>query len=160
MLWFVNINARIYKGHFNEYTGSSTYIPSRDYFSFSITSYAYANLDKKKKITAFAFLSYEGVNVNAQSKTYNTPFYGPGIQAQIKNHTIGVVWLLPFSTNVKLNRTETETTGYTSTNIIGFDASNYIQFMYSYKFNKGKNVKKLDRKVEVESDSKSKAIMN
>ena len=160
MLWFVNINARIYKGHFNEYTGSSTYIPARDYFSFSITSYAYANLDKKKKITAFAFLSYEGVNVNAQSKTYNTPFYGPGIQAQIKNHNIGVVWLLPFSTNVKLNRTETETTGYTSTNIIGFDASNYIQFMYSYKFNKGKNVKKLDRKVEVESDSKSKAIMN
>jgi hypothetical protein len=160
MLWFVNINARIYKGHFNEYTGSSTYIPARDYFSFSVTSYAYANLDKKKKITAFAFLSYEGVNVNAQSKTYNTPFYGPGIQAQIKNHNIGVVWLLPFSTNVKLNRTETEADGYTSTNIIGFDASNYIQFMYSYKFNKGKNVKKLDRKVEVESDSKSNAIMN
>ncbi len=160
MLWFVNINARIYKGHFNEYTGPTSTLPSTDYFSFSITSYAYANLDKKKKITAFAFLSYEGVNVNAQSKTYNTPFYGPGVQAQIKNHTIGVVWLLPFSTNVKLNRTETETTGYTSTNVVGFDASNYIQFMYSYKFNKGKNVKKLDRKVEVESDSKSKAIMN
>jgi hypothetical protein len=71
-----------------------------------------------------------------------------------------VVWLLPFSTNVKLSRTETEAEGYTSTNIIGFDASNYIQFMYSYKFNKGKNVKKLDRKVEVESDSKSNAIMN
>jgi outer membrane receptor protein involved in Fe transport len=160
MLWFVNINARIYKGHFNEYTGTSSFIPARDYFSYSITSYAYANLDKKKKITAFAFFSYEGVNVNAFSKTYNTPFYGPGIQAQIKNHSIGVVWLLPFSTHVKLNRTETETTGYTSTNIIGFDASNYIQFMYSYKFNRGKNVKKLDRKVEVESDSKSKAIMN
>ncbi len=160
MLWFVNINARIYKGHINEYTGPSSFIPSRDYFSFSITSYAYANLDKKKKITAFAFLSYEGVNVTAQSKTYNTPFYGPGIQAQIKNHSIGVVWLLPFSTHIKLSRTETETPEFTSTNIIGFDASNYIQFMYSYKFNRGKNVKKLDRKVEVESDSKSKAIMN
>ena len=160
MLWFVNINARIYKGHFNEYTGTSSYIPARDYFSYSITSYAYANLDKKKTITAFAFLSYEGVNVNAQSKTYNTPFYGPGMQAQIKNHNIGFVWLLPFSTEVKLNRTETETTGYTSTNVIGFDATTYIQFMYSYKFNRGKNVKKLDRKVEIESDSKSKAIMN
>jgi hypothetical protein len=30
--------------------------------------------------------------------------------------------------------------------------------MYSYKFNKGKNVKKLDRKIEVESDSKSQGI--
>jgi len=160
MLWFVNINARIYKGHINEYTGPSSFIPSRDYFSYSITSYAYANLDKKKKITAFAFLSYEGVNVNAQSRTYNTPFYGPGVQAQIKNHSVGVVWLLPFSKQIKLNRTETETTAFSSTNIIGFDASNYIQFMYSYKFNRGKSVKKLDRKVEVESDSKSKAIMN
>ena len=71
-----------------------------------------------------------------------------------------MVWLLPFSTNVRLSRTETETTGYNSTNIIGFDVPYYIQFMYSYKFNKGKNVKKLDRKVEVESDSKSNAIMN
>jgi hypothetical protein len=71
-----------------------------------------------------------------------------------------VVWLLPLSTSVKLNRTETETAAYNSTNIIGFDASAYIQFMYSYKFNRGKNVKKLNRKIEVESDSKSQAIMN
>jgi outer membrane receptor protein involved in Fe transport len=160
MLWYININARIFNGHFNEYTGQSISIPARDYFSYSITSTAFANLGKKKKTTVFAFLSYNGVNVNAQSKTYNMPFYGPGVQTQLKDHSIGVVWLLPFSTHVKLTRTETETTAFTSTNIIGFDASNYIQFMYSYKFNRGKNVKKLDRKVEVESDSKSKAIMN
>ena len=159
MLWYININARIFNGHFNEYTGQSISIPARDYFSYSITSTAFANLGKKKKTTVFAFLSYNGVNVNAQSKTYNIPFYGPGVQTQLKNHSIGVVWVLPFSTHVKLTRTETETTAFTSTNIIGFDASNYIQFMYSYKFNSGKNVKKLDRKVEVESDSKSNAIM-
>jgi hypothetical protein len=104
-------------------------------------------------------LSYDGLNINAQSKTYNIPFWGPGVQKQIKDHSIGVVWVLPLSTNVRLSRTETETTGYSSTNIIGFDASNYIQFMYSYKFNKGKNVKKLNRKVDVESDSKSQAII-
>jgi outer membrane receptor protein involved in Fe transport len=160
MLWYININARIYKGHLNEYTGQSVYIPARDYFSYAITSTAYASFGKNKKTTAFAFLSYEGVSINAQSKTYNIPFYGPGIQTQIKNHSIGVVWVLPLSTNVRLSRTETETTAYYSRNIIGFDASNYIQFMYSYKFNKGKNVKKLDRKIDVESDSKSKAIMN
>ncbi len=98
--------------------------------------------------------------MNAQTKTYNIPFYGPGVQKQIKDHSIGVVWLLPFSTNVRLSRTETETPAILLRNIIGFDVSNYIQFMYSYKFNKGKNVKKLDRKIDVESDSKSKAIMN
>jgi len=158
-LWYININARIYKGHINEYIGESVIIPARDYFSWSITSTAYGNLDKKKTITAFAFLSYEGVNINAQSRTYNIPFYGPGIQKQIKNHNIGVVWVLPLSTHVRINRTETETPAFNSTNIVGFDASNYIQFMYSYKFNKGKNVKKLDRKIDVESDSKSQAII-
>ncbi|MFZ0280574.1 MAG: outer membrane beta-barrel family protein [Bacteroidales bacterium] len=158
-LWYININARIYKGHFNEYTGQSVFIPSRDYFSWSITSTAYGSLDKKKTLTAFAFLSYEGVNINAQSRTYNIPFYGPGVQKQMKNHSLGVVWVLPLSTHVRLNRTETETTAYNSTNIIGFDVSNYIQFMYSYKFNKGKNVKKLDKKIDVESDSKSQSII-
>jgi len=30
--------------------------------------------------------------------------------------------------------------------------------MYSYKFNKGKNVKKINREVNIESDSKSQGI--
>jgi len=158
MLWYININARIYKGHFNEYTGQSIDIPSVDYFSYSITSYAFATLAKNKKTTAYVFLSYNGVNMNAQSKTYSIPFYGLGMQQQIKDHSFGVFWLLPFSTNIKFNRTETQTPAFNSTNTIGFNVSNYIQFMYSYKFNKGKNVKKLDHKVDVESDSKSQAI--
>lgn len=159
MLWFVNINARIFKGYFKEYTENGvTILPERDYFSWSTTSYAYAPLDKAKKTTAFAFLSYNGVNVNAQSKTYNMAFYGLGAQKQIKDHNIGFVWLLPFSSNVKLSRTETETNDYHIQNIIGFDVSWYIQVMYSYKFNKGRNVKKIGHKVDVESDSKSKGI--
>jgi outer membrane receptor protein involved in Fe transport len=158
MLWYININARIYKGHYNEYTGQSMTIPAVDYFSYSITSYAYAPLAKNKKTTAFVFLSYNGVNINAQSKTYSIPFYGVGAQQQIKDHSFGIFYLLPFSTHVKLSRTVTETPYFNSTNTIGFDVSNYIQFQYSYKFNKGKNVKKLDRKIEVESDSKSQTI--
>lgn len=158
MLWYININARIYKGHYNEYTGQSITIPSVDYFSYSITSYAFANLDKKKKTTAFVFLSYNGVNVNAQSKTYSMPFYGVGMQQQIKDHNLGIFFLLPFSKNIEFSRTETTTPAYNSHNTVGFDVSNYIQFSYSYKFNKGKNVKKLGHKVEVESDSKSQGI--
>jgi hypothetical protein len=158
MLWYVNVSARIYKGHYNEYKDQSVLIPAVDYFSYSITSYAYYQPGKKKTTTAFMFLQYNGVDRNAQSKTYSIPFYGFGGQQQLKNHTFGIFWLLPFSTDVKLNKTITETPYYTSTNTIGFDVSNYIQFMYTYKFNKGKNVKKLNRKVELESDSKSQAI--
>jgi outer membrane receptor protein involved in Fe transport len=158
MLWYVNINARIYKGHINEYTGQIVTIPGLDYFSYSITSYAFAPLGKNKKTTAFVFMSFNGVNMNAQSKTYSIPFYGLGVQKQIKDHSIGVFWLLPFSREINFQKTLTETPAFNSRNIIGFDVSNFIQFSYSYKFNKGKNVKKLDRKIEVESDSKSQAI--
>jgi hypothetical protein len=158
MLWFININARVYKGHINEFTGPSTFIASRDYFSYSITSYAFAQLDKKKTATLFSFLSFNGVNVNAQSKTYSIPLYGFGAQKQLKDHSFGIFWLLPFSGNIRFNRTETSTAAFNSTNIVGIDISNYIQFSYSYKFNKGRNVKKIDHKVEVESDSKSQKI--
>jgi outer membrane receptor protein involved in Fe transport len=158
MLWYINISASIYKGHYNEYKDQSVVIPAVDYFSYSITSYAYAQPGKKKKTTAFLFLQYNGVERNAQSKTYSIPFYGIGGQQQVKNHTFGIFWLLPFSTNVKLNKTITETPYYTSTNTIGFDVSGFVQFSYTYKFNKGKNVKKANRNIELESDSKSKAI--
>jgi outer membrane receptor protein involved in Fe transport len=158
MLWFININARIYKGHYNKYTGQSIFIPAMDYFSYSITSYAFAQLDKKKTATAYLFLSYNGVDINAQSKTYSLPIYGIGVQKQLKNHSFGVFYLLPFATYLKYSRTETHTPEYNSSNATAVNFSNYIQFMYSYKFNKGKNVKKLDRKIEQESDSKSQVI--
>jgi outer membrane receptor protein involved in Fe transport len=158
MLWYVNINARVYKGHYDEYREGSFSIPSRDYFSWTITSYAFANLDKKKKTTAVLYLSYNGVNLNAQSKTYSIPLYGLGGQRQMKNHTVGIFWLLPFSGTTRFQRTETETAAFTSQNTTSINFSNYIQFSYAYKFNKGRNVKKLDHKVEVESDSKSQAI--
>jgi len=103
-------------------------------------------------------MNYNGVNINAQSKTYSLPLYGLGGQYQLKSHSFGVFWLLPFSHTVNFQRTETETPVYNSTSSTGIDIANFIQFQYSYKFNKGKNVKKLDRKVQVESDSKSQAI--
>lgn len=158
MLWFVNINARVMSGHYNSYSNLSTFIPARNYFSYSITSYAYAPLGKDKKTTLFMFFNYNGVNVDAQSKTFSLPLYGLGGQKQLKDHSFGIFYLLPFSQNVKLNKTVTETPYYSMTNNIGFNAGYYIQFMYTYKFNKGRNVKKLDHKMEIESDSKSNAI--
>ncbi len=158
MLWYININARLFRGHYEAYTGQSFSIPAMDYSSYAITGYAFLNLDKKKKTTLYAYLSYNGVTTNAQSKTYNLPFYGLGAQGHFGNNSIGIFWLLPFSGNVTFNKTVTETPAYTSTNATGINISNYIEFIYSYKFNKGKQVKKLNRKVEVESDSKSQAI--
>ena len=158
MLWYVNINARIWNGHFDKYSEGTFIIPEKDYFSYAITSYAFVNLDKKKKKTAFLYLAYNGVNINAQSKTYTLPLYGLGGQWQIKDHNIGVFWLLPFSKNIEYQRIETQAISYSSTNTTGIDFAGWLQLSYSYKFNKGRNVKKLDHQVQVESDSKGQTI--
>lgn len=158
MLWYININARVFRGHYNGYSESSFSIPSRDYSSYAITSYAFANLDKKKNTTVVVYLAYNGVNVNAQSKTYSIPLYGTGFQYKLKDHNFGIFWLLPFSHSRKFQWTDTETTAYTASNTVGIDFANFIQFSYYYKFNKGRNVKKIDHKVEVESDSKGQTI--
>ena len=158
MLWYVNISARIYNGHYSKYTEGAFTIPARDYFSYTVTSTAFGNPDKKKKITLFAYLQYNGVNINAQSKTYTLPLYGFGGQYQLKNHTMGLFWLLPFSKKIDYQKTETETAAFTSTNTTGIDFAGWFQFQYSYRFNKGRNIKKLGHQVQVESDSKGQAI--
>jgi hypothetical protein len=158
MLWYVNISARIFNGHYSKYTEGTFTIPARDYFSYAITSTAFVNLDKKKKTTVFAYLQYNGVNINAQSKTYTLPLYGLGGQWQPKNHSIGLFWLLPFTKELDYQKTETETAAFTSTNTTGIDFAGWFQFQYSFRFNKGRSVKKLDHKVEVESDSKGQTI--
>ncbi|MBG0859136.1 MAG: TonB-dependent receptor [Bacteroidales bacterium] len=158
MLWYVNINARIYNGHYSEYTEGTFKIPARDYFSYTIQSYAFVNFDKKKTTTAFLYMAYNGVNINAQSKTYTLPLYGLGGQWQLKDHSISIFWLLPFAKEIDYQRIETETSAYSSTNTTGIDFAGFVQFSYSYRFNKGRNVKKLGHKVEIESDSKGQTI--
>ena len=96
--------------------------------------------------------------MNAQSKTYNMPLYGFGAQKEAGDHNLGLFWLLPFSKDIEFIKTITETEFLYNRNIIGFDISWFIQFNYSYKFNKGKSVKKLNRKIEIESDSKKGGI--
>ncbi|MCU0457164.1 MAG: TonB-dependent receptor [Bacteroidales bacterium] len=158
MLWYVNINARIWNGHYDRYSEGGFTIPARDYFSYSVTGYSFVNFDKKKKTTAFLYVAYNGVNIDAQVKTYTKPLYGLGGQYQLKDHTFGVFWLLPFSGYVDYQRIETGTSVYSSTNTTAIDFAGFVQFSYSYKFNRGRNVKKLDHKVEIESDSKSQTI--
>ncbi|MGQ9621255.1 MAG: TonB-dependent receptor domain-containing protein [Bacteroidales bacterium] len=158
VLWYININARIYSGHYAKYSEGSLTIPARNYFSYTVTSTAYKNFDKKKNITLFAYLQYNGVNIDAQSKTRTLPLYGFGGQWQLKSHSVGLFWLLPFSGEIDYQKIETATPAYTSTNTTKIDFASWFQFQYLYKFNKGRSIKKLDRKVEIESDSKTQAI--
>jgi hypothetical protein len=157
MLGFFNLNGSVYKGYYEEYNNLLKPIKEQEYISFNLNSYIYAPLFKKK-FHVFAFCSYNGVQVNAESKTYSTPFYGFGGQKKYKNHTFGFFYFLPFGKELRISETITESADYYSKTTNNFDVSYYLQISYSYNFSKGKSIKKLKRKTEVESDTKSGGI--
>jgi hypothetical protein len=157
MLGFFNLNGSVYKGVYNEFIDPNFTIEQQEYVSFSLNSFIYAPVFKKK-LHVFAFLNYNGVNVNAQSKMYSTPIYGFGAQKKHKNHTFGLVYVLPFSSEITINETITETSQLYSKTTNNFDVSYYIQVSYAYNFSKGKSIKKLKRKTEIESDTKGGGI--
>lgn len=156
MLWFLNINARFFQGHFNGNNSGVVPIPPRNYSSFAINSYVFAPLPWK--VNAFAFINYNGPSTDAQSVTYSTPFYGLGAQKIAGDHTIGFFYLLPLSTNITMSKTTTKAPPLYSENSFGFNVSYFIMVQYTYKFNKGKAVKKIAHKEELESDTKTGGI--
>lgn len=157
--YFVSLNARYFKGTFNEkYVSPSQTIPSRDYSSYSINGYLFAQYPKKSKITSYVFFQYAGVNTNAYSKTYNLPIYGLGLQKQTDHHTFGFVYVQPFAGNVEFSKTITRAPYMYGDSRVSIDIGSFLMFTYQYKFNRGKSVKKINRKLDVESDSKKDAI--
>jgi hypothetical protein len=150
---FFNLNGSIFRGHFNAFSDSITQIGERDYYSFRLNSYVAMPLFKEK-LNVFAFINYNGPVLSAQTKTYNPLLWGLGFQQNIKNHSWGLFYLLPFSKTIQFTKVITETPQIYSENTQLFDASWFIQVMYSYKFNKGRAIKKADRKSKIESDTK------
>lgn len=148
-----NINGAIYRGHFNAYSDSLSNIPAADYFSFRINSFIAVPI-VKDKLTAFALVNYNGVRRTAQTLAYSPMIYGAGFQQNIKDHKFGLFYLLPFSRNIQFSKVITETPVIYSENIQNFDASWFIQFMYSYTFSKGRAIKKTGHEADIESDTK------
>lgn len=152
LIYFININFKYFQGHFDKYKNGSDSILATNYSSFSITGWAYAPLPWKMSI--FAFGNYQGKNTNAQGMT-NTPFfYGTGVRKEFGNHSLGLFWLLPGITSLTVMDNTVTTPQYYARSQASFDARYFIQVTYSYKFNKGKAVKKVNRTTETESDSK------
>ncbi len=158
MLWFFNVNARFYQGHYDAVNNLPVPIPAKTYSSFALNSYAFAPLPKD--IKAFAFINYNGPSLNAYSRTTSTPFYGLGANKTFGDHMIQLVYLLPFRSTIIMSNTVTNTPASSasmatsSTASSGFNCSYFIMLQYTYKFHKGKTVKKIIQQEENETDSK------
>lgn len=159
MLWFVKLDGKIFRGHYDEYTSSTGTLAAQDYSSYNLTGFVFAPV-KKDVLTVYAFLMYQGVRYEAQRKIYSNPVYGLGGQYKLKNHTFGVNYVFPGMKTYTYNRTVTDTPDIFYETSNNFDVSAFVQFIYSYSFKKGKSVKKIGHKTNVESDTKSGGIQN
>ena len=156
-LLFFNFSVSYFQGHINEYNNLLTAIPARKYSSFNISNSVFISLPYK--INAYGFINYTNVStINAERKTYSAPFYGINFQKKVKNNSFGISFLMPFLTKVVMGKTITETPFLYSKSTNGYDLGYYIQFKYSYRFLKGLNIKKLNRDLNRESDSKKGGI--
>lgn len=156
-LSFFNFSGRYFKGHINEYHNQLTSIPARNYSSYSFTNTVFLSLPYK--INAYGYITYTNVSIiNAERKSYGAPFYGVNLQKNVKNHSFGISYLMPFLKTVVMGKTITETPALYSKSTSGYDLGCYIQFKYAYRFFKGRDIKKLNRNVVRESDSKSGGI--
>jgi outer membrane receptor protein involved in Fe transport len=152
LIYFINLNFKYFQGHFNKYKNGSDSIMATNYSSYSISGWAYAPLPWKMSIFAFGF--YQGKNTNAQGTSLGPFFYGTGVRKEVGNQSFGVFWLLPGISNLTVSNVTISTPQYYSHSKSSFDARYFIQLTYSYKFNKGKAVKKVNKDIETESDSK------
>ena len=157
VLWSINLNGAIYKLQYNEYSDADFSIDKRENLSFRFSAYGAAPLFKEK-LHVFGLLTYNGVRIEAQSKIYSAPIYGVGAQKIYKDHTLRIMYLLPFTKELTYEKTVLKTENLSRESAFGFNTAYYFQIMYAYKFNKGKVVKKIGRNVRVESDSKSGGI--
>jgi outer membrane receptor protein involved in Fe transport len=156
-LSFFNFSGRYFKGHINEYHNQLTSIPARNYSSYSFTNTVFLSLPYK--INAYGYITYTNVSIiNAERKSYGAPFYGVNLQKNVKNHSFGISYLMPFLKTVVMGKTITETSALYSKSTSGYDLGYYIQFKYAYRFFKGRDIKKLNRNVVRESDTKSGGI--
>ena len=57
-----------------------------------------------------------------------------------------------------MSNTKTTTPTFYSESSFGFNVSYFIMVQYTYKFNKGKAVKKIAHKEELETDTKTEGI--
>lgn len=159
MLWFVKLDGKIFRGHYNAFSNGYTTIKSRDYHSYTMTGFIFGQ-PIKEKLTFYGFMMYQGVRFDAQSKTYSNPLYGVGGNFKLNNHTFGINWVFPGAKNYTYSKTITETPVLTSEISNNFDVRYFIQFIYSFNFKKGKSVKKIGHETEVESDTKNAGIKN
>jgi len=138
----------------NSFVNADFNIKAQEDFGWMGSIHATAKLPKGFNLGCYA--TYASPVTSMQTTRYRDALYMVGLEKSIwkDKGKIGINSYLPFKTKFRFNRTVTQSPG------IYQDDDNFVQLRtlislkFTYRFNKGKEVKKLERQKSLENDGK------
>jgi hypothetical protein len=138
----------------NSFVNADFNIGAKEDFGWMGNIYATAKLPKGFNLWYYA--TYASPVTSMQSTRYRDALYLVGLEKSIwkDKGKIGINWYEPFKSQFRFSRTVSKGPG------IYQDDDNYVKLRtlislkFTYRFNKGKEVKKLERQKSLESDGK------
>ncbi|HEX2934104.1 MAG TPA: TonB-dependent receptor [Bacteroidales bacterium] len=109
------------------------------------------------KLLFFSYFQYNSPYISAQRVIKRDAIYVFGLERNIfknNNGKISITTINPFTKKFSIENSVTEAANLRQEQDITVDVQPLVTVKFSYSFNKGKEIKKMDRKREIESDSK------
>ncbi len=150
----INPYFRGFYSHTNSFVNADFNIDAKEDFAWMGNIYATATLTKGLNFWCYA--TYASPVTTMQSTRYRDALYLVGFEKSIwkDKGKIGINWYEPFKSDFRFNRVVAKGSGIYQDDDNFVKLRTLISLKFTYRFNKGKEVKKLERQKSLESDGK------
>lgn len=150
----INPYFRGFYSHTNRFVNADFNIDAKEDFAWMGNIYATATLTKGLNLWCYA--TYASPVTTMQSTRYRDALYLVGLEKSIwkDKGKIGINWYEPFKSDFRFNRVVAKGPGIYQDDDNFVKLRTLISLKFTYRFNKGKEVKKLERQKSLESDGK------
>ena len=150
----INPYFRGFYSHSNSFVNTDFNIEAKEDFGWIGNIYATATLTKGLNLWCYA--TYASPVTSMQSTRYRDALYLFGLEKSIwkDKGKIGINWYEPFKSNFRFNRVVSKSQGFYQDDDNFVKLRTLVSLKFTYRFNKGKEVKKLERQKSLESDGK------
>jgi hypothetical protein len=151
-----SFNSRFFQMNTSDYrdAAGNLQIKGVNYWNYSMSAFLVLPLPlgKDNMLMLSGFWSYTGKAKIDQTETSSNPYYGTELSWKYKNHRFSIEYQLPFTTQYTLSKSVTRNSYNVSNNSSIVNTENYLQFRYRYRFSIGKQVQKVERKLDAENE--------
>ena len=114
-----------------------------------------SNVTLVKKLMMFTYVQYNSPYITPQNTNKRFPIYVIGLEKELFKKSQGKITIMtidPFAKNFIAQESITESNNLYQHQKMTIDITNLISIKFTYTFNKGQTIKKLDRQKSIESD--------